>query len=269
MNKKIIIVCTLVFSILFTVPVFAGSWQKNAGGWSYILNGNTKIKGEWFRDIDGRWYHFSQNGIMQTGWFQDIDGKNYYLNISGEMLTGWQKIQSKYYYFDATKGGAMIVSSKTPDGYWVDSNGAWIEEVTKNRENDNRNHNVAGEINEVEEVLEIVNKERGKAGLSPLKLDTTLQKAAQIRAEELIEFFSHTRPDGRDCFSAVNEIDNGFTALGENIAKGQTDPVNVMNGWMNSQGHRANILNGGYTHLGVGLYIYNGEKHWVQMFGKR
>ena len=115
-------------------------------------------------------------------------------------------------------------------------------------------------------VLDLVNQNRASAGLHALKLDASLCAAAQIRANEIVKSFSHTRPDGRK-FSTVL-TDNGirFTAAGENIAWGQTSPSQVMNAWMNSDGHRANIMNSTYTKLGVGHVTVNGRQYWVQLF---
>ena len=116
------------------------------------------------------------------------------------------------------------------------------------------------------QVLDIVNRNRSSAGLHLLKLDADLCAAAQIRANEIVSSFSHTRPDGRK-FSTVL-TDNGirFTAAGENIAWGQTSPEQVMNAWMNSDGHRANIMNVTYTKLGVGHVTVAGRQYWVQLF---
>lgn len=118
-----------------------------------------------------------------------------------------------------------------------------------------------------EQVVELVNEERAKVGLSPVELDTEIASAALIRANEIKTSFSHTRPDGRK-FSTVL-TDNGirFYGAGENIAWGQRSPEQVMNAWMNSDGHRANILNSKYTKIGVGHYQdAKGTNYWVQLF---
>lgn len=117
-----------------------------------------------------------------------------------------------------------------------------------------------------ESVIEIVNKERAKVGRASLSMDESLMEACEIRAEELVEKYSHTRPDGTKCFTVLRGI-YAYQAVGENIARGQTCPETVMYDWMNSEGHRANILNENYQDIGVGCYIKNGKKHWVQLFG--
>ncbi len=117
------------------------------------------------------------------------------------------------------------------------------------------------------QVIKLVNEERAKAGLNALKLNTSVAKAAQVRAQEQQQSFSHTRPNGTSCFTALKEAGVSYMKAGENIAYGQTTPQQVMNAWMNSEGHRANILNSDFTEIGVGYYQgSNGVSYWAQMF---
>lgn len=116
----------------------------------------------------------------------------------------------------------------------------------------------------IEEVIELTNAERKKEGLPALGTMTKLDKAAQIRANELKEKYSHDRPDGTRCFTVLDDVDiNGYSAVGENIALGYTTPEAVVNGWMNSEGHRRNIMNVQFEKIGVGYADNNG---WVQLF---
>lgn len=118
----------------------------------------------------------------------------------------------------------------------------------------------------VSQIAELVNAERAKIGLSPVTLDATLSKAAQVRAKEIVNQFSHTRPNGSSFSTAITEQEFSFRGAGENIAYGQETPQTVMNAWMNSDGHRANILNANYTTIGVGYYQQNGINYWTQLF---
>lgn len=116
------------------------------------------------------------------------------------------------------------------------------------------------------QVLKIANEHRAKAGKHPLKISPKICRLAEVRAKELVRKFSHTRPDGRSCFSILNANRIGG-AKGENIAAGQRTPQSVMNSWMNSPGHRANIMSGSFRKLGVGMYKdKNGKRYWVQLF---
>lgn len=116
------------------------------------------------------------------------------------------------------------------------------------------------------EVLKEVNKERSKKGLKALGMDKRLVKSSMIRAAELAILFSHTRPSVRDFNTAYYDEKQGYIAMGENIAAGQRTSASVMNSWMNSPGHKANILGSDYTGIGVGAVVVNGMYYWVQNF---
>ncbi len=111
------------------------------------------------------------------------------------------------------------------------------------------------------QVITLLNEQRVNNGLSPLTADSALTAAAMQRAAETVIYFSHTRPDGSRCFTA---FDGAWR--GENIAAGQADPDEVITGWMNSTGHRKNILEANYTSVGVGCFNYKGINFWVQCF---
>ena len=114
-------------------------------------------------------------------------------------------------------------------------------------------------------VYEIVNQERIKAGVKPLRFNDKVYKAAMIRAKECHKYFSHIRPNGKDCFTALSEAGVKQNYAGENIAVGFSSPKSVMEGWMQSIGHRSNILNPVFTDFGCGV-CNTGE--WTQFFCK-
>ena len=118
----------------------------------------------------------------------------------------------------------------------------------------------------VDEVIRLVNIERTNAGLSPLAKNVSVCQAANTRAVEIVTTFAHVRPDGRSCFSILEEMGISYTSCGENIAMGQRTPEEVVQAWMNSPGHRANILNEGFEEIGVGVAEVNGTLYWVQLF---
>lgn len=120
--------------------------------------------------------------------------------------------------------------------------------------------------NYAERVAALVNHEREANGLPLLRYSETLSEAADIRAEEIQTYFSHTRPDGRSCFTAVTDMGIRYRYIGENIAYGQRSPEEVMNGWMNSSGHRANILSNNVEYIGIGVAEKNGVYYWTQFF---
>ncbi|MEV6293654.1 CAP domain-containing protein [Streptomyces sp. NPDC051896] len=118
------------------------------------------------------------------------------------------------------------------------------------------------------EVLKLVNEERAKVGCSPLAANSSLSKLAESFSDDMAarDFFDHTDPDGKTPWDRAAAA--GITDLGgENIARGQADAAAVMQAWMNSPGHRANILNCDFKTLGVGVHLGPGGPWWTQDFG--
>lgn len=113
-----------------------------------------------------------------------------------------------------------------------------------------------------QEVLSAVNAERSAAGLAPLAWSGGLADAASVRAEEQKALFSHTRPDGSDWYTV-----NPALVYGENLARNYNDVAGAMAGWMGSPAHKANILDGGFKTMGVGIYESDGVLYWAQEFG--
>jgi len=140
---------------------------------------------------------------------------------------------------------------------------------TNNGNTNNGNTNNGSTTNKTytQQVVDLVNAERAKAGLAPLTIDANVEKAANVRANEIQTSFDHVRPNGSSFSTALREQSVNFQGAGENIAWGQKTPEEVMNAWMNSAGHRANILNKNFTHIGVGnLQNSAGTQYWVQLF---
>lgn len=117
----------------------------------------------------------------------------------------------------------------------------------------------------ISEVVRLVNVERAKYGLSQLTMKTDLNEYAQLRSTEIVNNFNHVRPDGANPLNYVLGL-SGTHFAGENIAYGYSTPEAVMNGWMNSEGHRKNILKAEFTSIGVGCYEYGGRLYWTQIF---
>ena len=119
------------------------------------------------------------------------------------------------------------------------------------------------------QVVRLVNQERAAAGLGSLASDSQLAAVAQKKAEDMAKngYFSHTSPTYGSAFDMLKAAGISYRTAGENIAKGQKTAETVMNGWMNSSGHRSNILNSGYTRIGVGYAVDgSGTPYWVQIF---
>ena len=121
-------------------------------------------------------------------------------------------------------------------------------------------------LNFEREVVRLVNVERTKAGLKELTYDWELSRVARIKSQDMKDnkYFSHNSPTYGSPFDMMKSFGIRYRSAGENIARGQATPQAVVNAWMNSSGHRANILNPSFTHIGVG-YVASG-RYWTQMF---
>ena len=184
--------------------------------------------GDWAENADGtgKWVRYDANGHMVKGWDTNNDGTYYFDQVYGTMAKGIVTIDGNLYLFD------------------VDTS----EEAMADR------------------VIELVNQERTSRGLQPLLKHDGLMVAAAARARELSQRYSHTRPDGSECFTILWHLGIDYGYAGENIAMGQRTPEIVMNDWMNSSGHRANILSENFDYIGVGYTMVDGYPYWVQLF---
>ena len=117
-----------------------------------------------------------------------------------------------------------------------------------------------------QEVIRLVNEIRAQNGLSALTYNWELSRVARYKSQDMVDnrYFSHTSPTDGTPFQMIRSFGLSYRSAGENIAYGQRTPQAVVNAWMNSSGHRANILSSSYTQIGVG-YVANGH-YWTQMF---
>ncbi len=172
----------------------------------------------------------------------------------------------------------LTINGKPVKEYNFNNNQDKLEEKPQNKPNnkpqekpnskpDNsiNNDNNLSSISPVEqEVVRLVNIERQKAGLAPLKIDTKLSNVARLKSEDMKKkgYFSHTSPTYGSPFDMLKQFNITYKTAGENIAKGQKTAQSVVDAWMNSEGHRRNILSKSFTHIGVG----ESSKHWTQLF---
>jgi uncharacterized protein YkwD len=171
-------------------------------------------------------------------------------------------------YSKDASGKTVVVQYKDDSGAWVDvSTGKPAAQAAPPAKTTVMHTDEALAAYEAE-IFKLVNEAREKEGLEPLERDDALDEAAAIRAEELSRLFSHTRPDGTS-FYTVMGVDVNYN-YAENGGSSGENPVDQMQGWLSSEGHRTNILdlNGkGYTHIGISAYqAANGKMYWCQLF---
>ena len=145
-----------------------------------------------------------------------------------------------------------------------------VENPSTDDSTSNDNQNTTGSFYSFQkEVVRLVNVERSKRGLKELSFNTQLSNVATLKSQDMIDqnYFSHTSPTYGSPFDMMKQFNISYRTAGENIAMGQKTPAEVVNAWMNSQGHRENILNSNFTEIGVGVAkSSNGTLYWTQMF---
>ncbi|GAB2888026.1 hypothetical protein GCM10027074_65520 [Streptomyces deserti] len=155
-----------------------------------------------------------------------------------------------------THAGLSYANGPSGDTYWT---ALWGRPLTPD-----------GLARTAADVIDLTNRERARAGLRPLAADPHLTRAAQAHSADMVarDFYSHTCPDGSRPWDRAAAAGSTRRAIGENIACGQRSPAEVVEGWMNSPGHRANILTPGFTHIGIG-FAGGGRAgtYWTQLFG--
>lgn len=158
-------------------------------------------------------------------------------------------------------------SSQSPSGFQTEVNQEQRAEV---RERETTQPQAVQGLHQYEsQVINLVNQERAKAGLSPLKANLELSRVARIKSEDMRDnrYFSHDSPNYGSPFDMMRHYGISYRTAAENIAAGQRSPQEVVQAWMNSEGHRRNIMNPNMTEIGVG-YVQGGSygTYWTQMF---
>lgn len=182
----------------------------------------------------------NQNKVISTNTYIDKDNEIVNSNLKKEEVTD---MENKYYE-DISKED--------------------INEYDSITINNIQNENTYTDL--INEVYEITNNYRSLVGVPSLTLDSSLVEAANIRAKELSDSFSHTRPNGSSCFTVLSELGISYGTAGENIAAGYSSSQSVMEGWRSSSGHYQNIISSKFKKIGIGVNIINNQYYWVQIF---
>ena len=257
----------IAVSLAFMAAVmFTGSLNVSAAGLKdvfdakYYAETNPDLKAIWGYDDKALFNHYVTCGLNEgrcgSPTFNVVEYRRTYPDLEALFGDNWDAYVDHYYTYGVTEGrNAGVIGT---NNYTVNSLDMGNAAYTSGD---------ATDFSYTQQVVNIVNEERAKKGLSALTIQNDLSLAAEVRARELEQLFAHTRPDGRNCFTALDDIGIPYSSVGENIAYGYTTPSNVMEGWMNSPGHRANIMNAGYKKIGVGFWQDEyGRQYWTQIF---
>ena len=179
------------------------------------------------------------------------------------------KVTSTNTYIDKDN---EIVNSNLEKEEVTDIENKEYEDTSKEDINENNSITINNIQNEnaytdlINEVYEITNNYRSLVGVPSLTLDSSLVTAGNIRAKEINDSFSHTRPNGSSCFTVLSELGISYGTAGENIAVGYSSSQSVMEGWRSSSGHYQNIISSKFKKIGIGVNIVNNQYYWVQIF---
>ena len=189
----------------------------------------------------------NQNKVISTNTYIDKDNEIVNSNLEKEEVTN---IEEKI--------------SDTDNKEYKEISKDDINEYDSITINNIQNENTYTDL--INEVYEITNNYRSLVGVSSLTLDSSLVEAASIRAKEISDSFSHTRPNGSSCFTVLSELGISYGTAGENIAAGYSSSQSVMEGWRSSSGHYQNIISSKFKKIGIGVNIINNQYYWVQIF---
>lgn len=264
----------------------ATNWSNISGSW-YHFNSNGKMNKGWIYDKCA-WYYLNNSGQMQTGWVY-VNRTWYYLDNTGVMETGWIKDNGKWYYLNNTgamQTGTITLGNKT---YYLNKSGELQKTYSNSNTETTKNSSVASYDAHVDidglaklpqdyaisiqasaenRILELMNQKRIDAGLNPLIMDNTLLQIARYRSNHMIQYnyFDHTTPIGEKWTTLLDAIGYQYTTTAENIAYNNYDPVELFNQWLNSSGHRANMMNSSNNKIGIGVIYGNNKYMGTQTF---
>ncbi|WP_181350950.1 CAP domain-containing protein [Thalassobacillus sp. CUG 92003] len=257
MFKRISVAALLSFVLVFASAGPATVQASNGGSSHSGFKVITNIQSQW-QDFNVK--QFEQE--LQT-WFKDVE-------------KGWKEFEAKKQQQEQNQQqpnqqqdgqSNSEQNNNQPEGQDASQSDQTQAPTADENNNDSQPDDSNDQLNDFEQkVVELTNQEREKQGLSPLKIDTQLSEVAREKSRDMAQngYFSHTSPTYGSPFDMMDQYGVDYRTAGENIAKGQRSPEQVVNAWMNSEGHRKNIMNDSFTHIGVG-YIEDGNV-WTQQF---
>lgn len=247
---------------------------KTSSHWAsgYISKAGTLhiVDNSWFKDVDNPISRYEMARIVSNTLTYRSESNTANINEYKNMIKDYNNIPntlSKCVLESFVKG----IVSGYPDGSFSGDRTLTRAEaatiIVKVLDENQRQIPVLTSNNFESEVLRLVNIERKNAGLSPLIASKELDKVAKLKSEDMAiyNYFDHDSPNYGSPFEMMKMFGIKYTAAGENLAKGYKTPESVVSGWMESPGHRKNILNPNFNKLGVGIY-YGDTTYWTQLF---
>lgn len=253
--KNKVIALSLLITALSVVPAFA---DTNSNSNSIDLNNSNSNS------------YILKKGVSNSKVYNYLSNKNCNINISDIINSCINNGQINRPNADTNKPSTDVNKPNQDNSNNGQNNNQNTSKPDTNKPSQDNSSNSNSSVSSYErQVVELVNAERAKNGLSPLTLDSSVSKVARVKSQDMAtnNYFSHTSPTYGGAGNMLKQFGIKYTAYGENIASGQKTPQQVVSAWMNSSGHRANILSSSFTKIGVG-YATNssGKAYWTQMF---
>lgn len=275
MKKQFLAGLTIALTMTTTIPAFGGVWKQS----TERPENQNGISNWWYQNDDGSylangWYWIDGN---QDGW-----SESYCFDQNG-----WMYVATTIDQYDVNASGAWMVNGEvqrkasTPSEMFTPSNGTDHNTNAADNTQNQDQKQAADSRDSLSQLTEegiyedwamacfdLINEEREKNGVDPLEFDSDLQKICNIRAKEISEKYDHKRPNGSSWYSLLPEYGIYYGSAGENIYKGPRTAEAAVKGWMDSEGHRKNILKETYQKSAIGFYYsQTGRRyHWVQIF---
>lgn len=266
------------------VKTKTGQWIQDARGWRYQNGDDSYLTNTW-RWLDGNkdnvaeCYYFGADGYAVIDDFTPdgcvVDNKGAWME-NGIVMTKYVGQASVSPSGSTTSTGSSSGGSGSSSGAGTSTTSASSGNGASSSDDDDGevvdfSNNKDVDISEyAKECFDLVNKKRTAAGLKKLTWDDAIAEACDIRAEEISEKFSHLRPNGESWFTVLDEVGADLSGEGENLAEGYSTPQKAVSAWMNSKGHKENILDKSWKKSAIGVH-YNSSAnkyYWVQLFGK-
>lgn len=263
-----------LLTVLAAIPAFAGQWQRDEIGWWWQNDDGSYPSWMWAwidGDHDGiaENYYFDENGYLST----DTGSQGLTVNENGALLVNGAVCTARipggndWYPGVAVDGGMFVAEADRSEVNAIEAAMA-AEREAREREAAEREDIDPSEL--ALRIVELVNEERGRKGKAELAVNEELMESARVRAEEVSEYFSHTRPDGTSCLTAITleyaaASENAACVYGDTLEKIAQDAVE---GWCASPGHHIAILQSKWESTGVGVYVDGTEVSIVQLFIK-
>lgn len=246
-------------SISSAIPTFAAGWEKDTTGWKYYID---VYNTNWYCNT-WQWLDGNGDGVAEC----------YNFNSLGYLCTNTTTSDGCTVNADGawTQNGVVQTKSVTPfhSGIYGISDGVYNGIQCKPSDSNNSDNDNVDISEYARQCFDLINEERVSRGLEELEWDDSIAEACDIRAEELSEKYSHTRPDGSDFDTVFDETGVIYhKTRGENIAAGYTSPKMAASGWMKSTKHKDNILYRKFKRSAIGCYYDPNtyKYYWVQDF---